>query len=125
MDSRHSRRKKPVRNPAFEVGNFYELLAKLKELDIRQTEGDWTKDIPKEIWGQYFKQGYKTVKEELDIERYRWYDISTTVIEICGGLLGVSHISNVYSNHKALAKLRVKLVFTEMKAVPTTEYIRI
>ncbi len=101
---------------------FNELLSKLKELNITQTKGDWAENLPEEIWEQYFKANFKELKSGIEVETHRWYETSTTVIEICGGLLGITFITNMFSESQDYEDCYVTIEFSEMKQVQTISY---
>lgn len=102
---------------------FNELLTKLKELKIIQTQGDWAENLPEEIWEQYFKGNFKEVKHNLDVDTHRWYETSISVIEIYGGLLGVRHITNMFSESQGFEDCYETIKFKEMKEVQTVSYV--
>ena len=101
---------------------FEELLSKLKELDNVQTQSDWAEDIPEDIWNEYFEDNFETVANNIDIDTHRWYEVSTTVLQIFDRFLGVRHISNMFSESSDYEDCYVKLEFDEMEAVQTTTY---
>lgn len=101
---------------------FNELLKKLQALKITQTKGDWAENLPEDIWENYFKANFKEVKSGLDVDTRRWYETSTTVIEICGGLLGVTFITNMFSESQDYEDCYVTIEFSEMKEVQTISY---
>ncbi len=102
---------------------FKELLSNLEELDITQTAGDWAENLPDEIWEQYLKNNFKEVKAGLDVDTHRWYETSITVIETCGGLLGIRHITNMFSEGQGFEDCYVTLEFIEMKEVRSISYV--
>ena len=101
---------------------FNELLAKLKELKITQTKGDWSENLPDDIWEQYFKGNFKEIKHNLAVDTHRWYETSIVVLEICGGLLGIRYITNMFSESQDWEDCYVQIEFMEMKEVQTVSY---
>jgi hypothetical protein len=101
---------------------FDELLAKLKELEIVQTQGDWQENIPEDIWEEYFKDNFEEVKHGLEVDTHRWYETSITVIKIFGRFLGIGYITNMFSEESSYEDCFVKLWFCEMKEAQTTTY---
>ncbi len=104
-----------------DVIRFNELLKKLNELTIIQ-KSSWEEDIPAVIWIDYFTGNYDMVASGLDTDTHRWYETSTTVIEIFGCLLGVNQISNIFSESITYEDCWHILEFFEMKPVKTTTY---
>jgi len=104
---------------------FNELLAKVKELEITQAQGDWEENIPNDIWEEYFKDNYKEVKHNLAVDTHRWYETSIVVIEIFGKFLGIRYITNMFSEEQSYEDCFVKLEFYEMKEVQTVTYEKV
>ncbi len=104
---------------------FNELLKKLQALTITQTEGDWAENLPEDIWEDYFKANFKELKNGLDIDTHRWYETSIVVLEICGGLLGIRYITNIFSEQQDWEDCCVQIEFMEMKEVQTVTYEKV
>lgn len=102
--------------------NFKELLSKLNELSIIQKSGDWSEDLPIDIWNDYFKGNFKEVKHNLDIDTHRWYETSTVVIKIYDRLLGINYITNVFSESTEREDCYHTISFFEMKEVTEISY---
>jgi hypothetical protein len=101
---------------------FNELLEKLKSLEIIQQEMDWDENIPQDIWDEYFLNNYNELKSGLHVDSHRHYEMSTSVIEVSGGLLGIKHITNVYSESCGVEDCYVEMEFMEMKEVQIISY---
>lgn len=101
---------------------FNELLTKLKELKIIQTEGELVNHIPDYIWNKYFKGNYRVLQSGLDIEKLKWHETSTTVIKIFGGLLGVRYITDIYSESLDYSDFYRPIEFMEMREIQVTSY---
>ena len=102
--------------------NFEELLLKLKSAKIQHT-GDWEYDISNTDGLQEFKNlEYEELDSGLMIETHRWYETSVSVIRVFGKLLGIRHISNVFSESMGYEDCYEFLQFDEMKEVPTITY---
>lgn len=101
---------------------FYELIEKLNALKIIQKSMDWSENIPSEIWDEYFSKNHADVKYGLDVDTHRWYETSITVISIYGKLLGIRHISNLFSESSMCEDCFVTIHFFEMKEVQVTSY---
>lgn len=103
---------------------FEELLKKLQESDIKQTEWayEWIYNLPEDIQ-ELFKQGnYKVVETEIDVCVHRWYETSITVVEVLGSLLGIRLVSKSYSETQELEDIYHFLKFYEMKEYTTISY---
>jgi len=101
---------------------FDELLKKLNEKEITCTELNWEEVIPEKIWEDGYFDDYKIVDEELDIDKHRWYEISTTVIRIFNKYLGIRHVSNLYSETMVTKDCYETIKFFEMKKIQTVSY---
>jgi len=102
------------------MNKFDELLAKLKEIDSIQ-KNCWEENIPENIWDTYFAN-YKEVAHGLNIDTHRWYEISTTVLEIFGRFLGIRHVSNLFSESMSYEDCFVEMEFFEMEEFNTISY---
>ena len=103
---------------------FDELLEQLKALKLIQTKMDWAENIPQDIWDKYIDDKFETVSEDLNVDRHRHYETSITVIKIYDRLLGITHISNIYSEGNECEDCYVEMQFSEMIAIPTVAYTR-
>lgn len=101
---------------------FNELLAELQALDITQKSGDWAEDLPEGIWENHFKDNYKKVASGLEVIKHRWYETSTTVFKVHGGLLGVHCVTNIFSESMDWEDCYMTINFEEMKEVQTITY---
>lgn len=105
------------------MSKFEELLKKLQDAKIIQKYGDWEENIPENIWEEYFDKGqYKTLAYGLKVDTHRWYEASTTVVELHGGLLGITYVTNLFSESSEYADIGYKMVFKEMEAYTTVSY---
>ena len=101
---------------------FNELLERLTSLDILQKYGEWAENLTDDIWDEHFNGNYKVRQSNLDISTHRWYETSVTVIEIYGGLIGIRHITNLFSESSDYEDCYVKITFHKMKEVKITSY---
>ena len=101
---------------------FNELLEKLNSLKLIQTSIDWAECLPQEIWEEHFKGNFKELKNGLDPDTHRWYETSISVISIYGKLLGISHISNLFSESSSCEDCYVTIGFSEMEEVTIISY---
>ena len=106
-----------------------EFIKMMNDLQISQKSIDWIKDIPEEIYRKYFNNGrggnlYSIVANELDVDKHRWYELSTTIVTFMLGTFGVEHISNLYSESSSCSDICHTLEFFEVEEVVTTIYKR-
>lgn len=101
---------------------FNELFEKLNELNLIQHAGDWTDNIPHDIWDEYFQDNYKEIQYGINIDTHRWYETSITVIKIHGGLLGVRYITNMFSESSTIEDCYHTIEFSEMEEMRVTSY---
>ena len=101
---------------------FDELFEKLSNLDIIQTSGDWAENLPDDIWNEYVKNNFKEVAFNLYIDTHRWYEVSVTIIRIYDELLGIEHITNLFSESSNYEDCYVKMKFYRMKEIPSVSY---
>ena len=69
-----------------------------------------------------FKDKYKTITHNLDIDTHRWYETSISVIEIDNTLIGVRYITNIFSESSDYEDCYVVLNFNEMEKVTIESY---
>lgn len=106
------------------MDKFDELLEKLNGLEIKQQYIDWEDNIPQDIWGEHFKDNFKILDTKLNVDTHRWYERSITVIEIYNKLLGINHISNIFSETLDCDDIGLPLNFYEMEEVQIISYIK-
>jgi len=99
------------------------LIKKLNELEILQTS-EWIEDLPEDVYKEYFKN-YEEYNYKLDVDTRRWYELSTFVVEIEKGLIGVRSISNVFSESMGWEDCGHVLEFFEMEEIKVTSYKRV
>lgn len=104
------------------MNKFDELLKELKALELRQT-GSWDEDLYEtHLWNKYFEGNYKVVEKGLNVDKHRWYELSTTVVEIFGGFIGIHKVSEVFSPSMDIEDCCHDYIFFEMEAIPTITY---
>lgn len=108
------------------MNNIKELIEELNSRNIKQTS-EWTDSMPDDLWDKHFEKNnvwsFKTVAKNLDVNKHRWYELSTTVIELDGNYIGILLVSNVYSEVDSISDMEHILKFREMKQVQTITYI--
>lgn len=106
---------------------FDQMLKELQALNLPQ-EGSWDDDLyGTDLWGKYFenegKYNYNEVDSELNLDKHRWFEISTTVLQFGDRFLGINHISNVYSESSGVSDCGHEYSFFEMLPVTVTTYV--
>jgi len=103
------------------MDKFDKLVKELNDLQIHQQSGDWAEDLPEEIWNEHFKDNHNFVKYGLDVDKHRWYELSTQVVEIYGRLLGVTSVTDTSGNGDVGDNYH-HLYFREMEEFTTISY---
>jgi|GEM_PF-3074250 hypothetical protein len=107
------------------MSEFGELLEKLNKDKIIQSFVDWDESLPKDIWENHFRYRFKEVEFGLDVETHRWYEISTSVVQIYERFLGIRHITNVFSEGMDVEDCYVNMEFFEMEEVKVISYKKV
>jgi len=103
---------------------FDELLKVLEEKSYEMEDSQcWDECLPEDVYNEFFKGNYKEVASGLNVDTHRWYETSTTVIEIFGRFLGITHVSNIFSENMDVSDCGESVSFKEMKQVQTVTYI--
>ena len=100
-----------------------ELVEHLNSLNISQTS-DWSEDIPTEIWEEQFKNNYHSVETGLNVDKHRWYELSTKVIKRNDGFIGVRSVTDCFNESSSIEDMGHNLEFFEMKEVSSITYIK-
>jgi hypothetical protein len=96
----------------------------LKDLqNIKEGIYDWEDGLPQFIYEKYFDDGFKKVAQGLDVDKHRWYEITTTIIKIYDRFLGIRGVTGLFSESMDIADCGVSLEFFEMREIQTTSYI--
>lgn len=103
---------------------FNKLLKQLQELKIVQKEIDWAENLPEQIWEEHFKNNFQELKKGLYVDGRRHYETTISVIKIYNKILGIRHITNVYSESSSCEDCFVNLDFFEMEEQQTITYIK-
>jgi hypothetical protein len=98
-----------------------ELIKELNDLSIVQSSGDWCEDLSDKMWEDNF-QHKKQVTTGLDVDTRRHYETSISVYNMGDWLLGVRHISNIFSENSDVEGCYVKLSFFEMEETKVVTY---
>ena len=102
--------------------NNKELVELLNGLKITQIS-HWVDCIPTEIYKEYFV-GTEVVGVNLDIDKHRWYELSTDVVKLNAGFIGIRSITNMYSEQSSYDDMSYTLEFFEMEEIPSFTYKR-
>jgi len=93
---------------------FELMLKELQSRSIKQTDW-WGKSIPDDLWSKYFVgSGYEVLNDTLDIDQHEKYVISTVVIKMPRGLLGIRAVTQIFGKKKDYESCSHKLEFFEM-----------
>ena len=101
--------------------SFDVLLRELNSETRKQEDTCWEECVPEEIWDRHFKE-YKEVACDLDVDKHRWYEVSTTVVKIYDRFLGIRHIAQTYSENTYVDDCYWDLFFFEMEEVKEITY---
>jgi hypothetical protein len=99
-----------------------ELVKILNDLNLSQESTDWDENIPEDIYGKFFENNHKEVASGLDLEKHRWYETSTIVIEINGKFLGINLVTDVFSENMDVLDCGEGISFFEMQEVKIVSY---
>ena len=90
----------------------------LKEFKAEQTFcGDDT-----ETFGKYSDE-LKKVDSGLDVDKHRWYEITTTVYAARDWYLGIREVTGLFSESMGISDCEINSEFFEMEAKQTTTYV--
>lgn len=106
------------------MDKFDELLEQLNSLKIIQELRDWEECLPEDVWKKHFND-YEYVANGLDVYKHRHYETSISVIKIYGRLLGIRHITDVFSEQTSVSDCFFQLEFFEMDVQQTVTYVKI
>ena len=64
------------------------------------------------------------VAKNLEIEEYRWYEISTSVYKLEDGFVGITGLSKIYNENTNAEDCCVKCFASEYQEIPSITYKR-
>ena len=70
---------------------------------------------------EQFKE-LKIVSESIDVDRHRWYEVSTTVYKLEDGFVGVRGVSNIYAEDMDVEDCCIKCSASEYIEIPSVIY---
>lgn len=94
---------------------FKELLEDFNSRKIEADSLDWQDNIPNDLHQKYFDGTKFKEVDEIEVESDRWCRIVTTVIEILGGYIGITHVSDVHNNNTGISDCLSHITVCEMK----------
>lgn len=99
-----------------------ELVKKLNDLKILQRSTEWEEDIPSDIYSENFQNTIQ-LATELDVDKHRWYELSTEVIKFKNEfIMGIRSVTNLYSEQSCVTDMFHTLKFFEMEEVQSITY---
>ena len=103
------------------MNKFDEMLDKLQSLNLSQA-GCWEEDLPGDLYEEYFSDGFTILEDNLDYDRHRWYALSTCVIQVQGGLLGIRGVCDVFSEEMSWSDVGKSYTFFKMKEITVVSH---
>lgn len=101
---------------------FKEFLEKLQSLKLTQQSGDVIEDLSEDVYQIWLNLGTTQVESDLNVDKHRWYEKSTTVYQIGENYLGVRGATQMYSESSSFDDLCIEWEFFEMKPIKITTY---
>jgi len=93
---------------------FEELLRDFGSREIEaHTVGDWVDNIPNDLYEKHFSK-FKQVGE-VEVESDRWCRIITSVIEVYGFYLGITHVAEIHNNNTDISDCLKHISVAQMK----------
>lgn len=69
-----------------------------------------------------FKDFPKRIAENLEIEKHRWYEISTSVYKLEDGFVGIRGVSTIYSEYMDAEDCGFRCTASEYIEIPSFTY---
>lgn len=101
---------------------FKEFLQKLQSLQLEQTTSEYEEQLPDDIYEIWESFDPQVVESDLDIDKHRWYEISTIAYQFGDNYLGVRGATQMYSEQSSWSDLCVDWEVFEMKTIQITTY---
>jgi len=100
---------------------FESLLEELKGVKVYNIDNDDNGGVLDKLFNELKAE---IVTSDLDIDKHRWYELSTTVIQVGDYFIGARGVSQMYSESSTYSDISVYLKFFEMvrEEVQTYEY---
>lgn len=101
--------------------NLQELIKHLNDLKIQQN-GSWDECIPAEIWYEYFQNKFEVLKQGMNVDKHRWYELSDEAIEILGGIMIIESVTDTFGEMQTIKDCNHMLRFYEGEEIQTISY---
>jgi len=72
----------------------------------------------------FHKAKPKCIVDGLDVDKHRWYEISTSVYKIGDWFLGINGVSDVFSEQASIAGCGIEVIAWEMEEIQFITYRR-
>ena len=96
-----------------------EIIDKLNALIIQQKSLDFIEDLPEGLYEQYFRNHQA---EGLNVDKHRWYETTLSVYKLEEGLLGVTSVTDLFSEQSSVDDIYHTLEFHEVEEIPSITY---
>lgn len=103
--------------------SFKDLLSMLQADCTECKNVEWEDCISDYIYFTYLKDNYEIVAKGLNIDKRRWYEMSTTVIRIKNRYLGIHHVTDVFSEQMSVSDCEESAMYFEMEKVMQPTYV--
>lgn len=107
---------------------FNEILKRLQSEKIKQTSclDDFLEDVSKDLYELIKELNFKPIADGLDVDKRRWYNISTTVFEpVEGRYLGVQGVSHINSESMTYSDIENEYEFFEMQKISKPTFVKV
>lgn len=98
---------------------FESLLSELKEIKVYNIDSDDDGGVLDKLFNEL---NAIIVASELNIDKHRWYELSTTVIRVGDFFIGARGVSQMYSESSTYADIGIYLKFFEVERKEITAY---
>ncbi len=88
---------------------FDEILAKLQSIDIYTLEDE--SDVLVEI---YDKRGFDIIEDGLNVDKHRWYELTTQILKFGNWFISMRWISQMYSESNDYYDIGIYAKFKEV-----------
>jgi len=98
---------------------FEEILAGLKKAKVYDLEDDDGGVILETLYGE---TKYKFEETDLDVDKHRWYEISTRILPVGDWFIGIRAVTDLFSENMVHEDTGVTIEFYEVLKVPIQSY---
>ena len=96
-----------------------EIIDKLNNLKISQKSLDFIEDLSEGLYEEYFRNH---VIDGLNVDKHRWYETTLSVYKLEEGLLGVTSVTDLFSEQSTVNDIYHTLEFNEVEEIPSITY---